>query len=510
VPRTTPPASAASPLSQSLFDTPCPPEKVDAAISQSPLTSAAIIKQEANLLRFPFFALGRRGLRNHKGLLIRGQSKLDNQSYDFEYRITCNTDDIYPGQLARKVHMGLLRVMQRKQAFPFANPIEFTWRELMDTIAILPGGRTIDQLKQAISSIEGTRIRSKFALKNAHGQHLKSRVRGYGLYSQYVFFDELMPDNETIANKNFVWLADWYLANINSLYCTPIDYALWQRLDEKSPTASRLYEFFTFNFAGDWQTLTFDYEKLTRFLPVAPKQHLSQIEQQFGPALALIVEAGVLTNAAWQRGKRGQPQLTVRRGRLLTKRGAANQWAAGVEEIETTEIRELYRQTLPEDDLVCQFHALWDGNEQYQPTSTDRTRARDILQTYGPQQAEKLLLHVVEIMREHFPGAKSFGASGRYWSDASKNAQREQASADRRRQEFIDQELENEKARQQKADLNRWQADWDRLPADEQRAIKEDVLSANSPLLRLEEHPAILHRFCLKELGKRQQLTTAA
>ena len=137
-----------------------------------------------------------RGLRNHKGLLIRGQSKLDGESYDFEYRITCNSDDLYPGQLARKVHMGLLRLMQSKQAFPFANPIEFTWRELMDTIGVVPVAGRIKQLKQAIRSIEGTRIRSKFALKNAHGKHLKSRERGYGLYSEYVFFDELMPDKK--------------------------------------------------------------------------------------------------------------------------------------------------------------------------------------------------------------------------------------------------------------------------------------------------------------------------
>ena len=79
------------------------------------LTSATAIKQEANLLRFPFFALGRKGLRNRKGLLIRGESKIDGQKCDFEYRITCNSDDLYPGQLSRKVHMGLLRIMQRTQ-----------------------------------------------------------------------------------------------------------------------------------------------------------------------------------------------------------------------------------------------------------------------------------------------------------------------------------------------------------------------------------------------------------
>ena len=510
MPPITPPDSATITTSQTLFDPPCEPNQSAAVGKPSFLTSASVVRQEANLLRFPFFALGRKGLRNHKGLLIRGQSKLDGQSYDFEYRITCNCSDLYPGQLARKVHMGLLRLMQSKQAFPIVNPIEFTWRELMDTIGIQPGGRTVEQLKLAIRSIEGTRIRSKFALKNAEGTHMKSRERGYGLYREYVFCDELMPDNETVANKNFIWLAEWYLQNINSLYCSPIDHGLWQQLDEKSPIASRLYEFFTFNFAGDWQTLTIDYDKLARFLPVVAKQHLSQIEQQFDLALALTIEAGVLAEASWQRGKHGQPQLTVRRGRLLTKRGLATKWASAIGEIESTEIKELYRQPHPEDELVCQFHALWSNDDAYCPTTAERTLARDILVKYSPQQAEKLLPSVVEIMREHFPKAKSFGATRRYWFDAEEKSRREQTAAERRKQEFVEHELEDAKAQQDKANLKRWQGHWNQLPDAEQQKIRAHVLSTSSPRLQLEKFPGHLHRLCLRELGKREPASVAA
>jgi hypothetical protein len=503
------PDSAQQTKTQSLLDTDRQPVS-SATEKPSLLTSAAIVRQEANLLRFPFFALGRKGLRSHKGLLIRGQSKIESQSYDFEYCITCNSNDLYPGQLARKVHMGLLRIMQTKQGFPFANPIEFTWRELMETIGLRPGGRTIDQLKLAIRSIEGTRIRSKFALKNAEGNHLKGRERGYGLYSEYVFFDELMPDNQTVASKNFVWLADWYLANINSLYCSPLDHNLWQYLDEKSPIASRMYEFFTFNFAGDWQTLTIDYEKLARFLPVREKKHLSQIEQQLETALALTVQTGILAQTTWQRGKHGQPQLAVRRGRMLTGSKSAPRWSSAVGEIESTEIQELYRQSQPDDELASQFHALWNHDDACRPTAAERAIAREIIAKYGVPRAEELLPRVVEIMRAHFPQAKSFGATRRYWVDAETHVRHEQTAADRRKQQFIGRELEDAKALQEKADLAQWQNQWDRLPAERQQAITRFVLSTNSPLMRLEKHPAILHRFCLKELGKRQSNDNAA
>ena len=497
---------SAVPTGQTLFDAPpvkAPsPDLRQPELSPSILNSAAIIKQEANLLRFPFFALGRKGLRNHKGLLIVGQSKLDSQTYDFEYRITCNSDDLYPGQLARKVHMGLLRIMQSTQPFPFCNPIEFTWRELMETIGILPGGRTVQQIKQAIRSIEGTRIRSKFALKNAHGKHLKGRERGYGLYNQYVFFDELMPDEETIADKNFLWLADWYLANINSLYCAPLDHGLWLRLDDASPIASRLYEFFTFNFAGDWKTLTIDYGKLHRFLPVAPEKHLSQIQKQLGKALGLVVDAGVLADAAWHRGKRDQVQLVVRRGPLLTKRGSAAALAGDQHDVEATEIRELYRQARPEDELICQFHALWDGNEQYHPTPTDRARAKAIIVTYGQQAAERLLPAVVELVRQHFPKGKSFGATTQYWPAAAAELDHKTKLVDRRKQEFVAQQLHEERRRQTFDDHERLQHLWETLPATNQQAIRDRVLASHPSTMQLEKYTRTFHRFCLQELAK--------
>ncbi len=373
----------------------------------------------------------------------------------------------------------------------------------MEAIGVVASGRTQQQIKQAIRSTHGTRIRSTFALKNAYGKHLKGRERGYGLYSEYVFFDELMPDDEKTADKNFVWLADWYLANINSLYCSPLNHGLWLALDNASPIASRMYEFFTFNFAGDWRTLTIDYDKLRRFLPVAPEKHLSQIKKQLGKALGFVVEAGVLAEANWQQGKRGQAQLVVVRGPILAKKGPATEWVAEPDELDATEIRDLYRQNRPEDELVSQFHSLWEGNDQYQATSTDRARAKEVLTAYGSRHAEKLLPLVVELLREHFPKAKSFGATARYWSDAHKTEEHTQAAGDRRKQDFIDHQLAAERRRLLETRREQLDETWSTLPEDEQQAIRDQVLASHPPSMKLEKYPRTLHNFCLEELGKR-------
>ena len=374
----------------------------------------------------------------------------------------------------------------------------------MDTIGVVSSGRTQKQLKQAIRSIAGTRIRTTHALKNADGEHLKSRERGYGLYTEYVFIDELMPDNHTIADTNFLWLADWHLANINSLYCAPLDYDLWQRLDAASPIASRLYEFFTFNFSGDWQTFPIDYEKLARFLPVAQEKHLSQIKKQFATALDQVVTAGVLAKTEWKLGKRGQPQLEVRRGPVLQKRGLASSSDLEVDDIDSTEIHELYRQARPEDELVCQFHQRFNGDDHYRPTPTERSRAKEILNMYGPQKAELLLPAVVELVREHFPGAKSFGGTGRYWADAAAAFDKSRRVAERRKQEFVAEQVDVAKRSEQRLKKQKLQQRWNSLSVDKQDALRERVLATQSPSmkLKLEKLPNVLHSFCLTELAK--------
>jgi hypothetical protein len=169
--------------------------------SPAPLaTSASVVKAEANLLRFPFFAQHTKGLRNCKGWSIEGKTTLDDETYDFEYRITCNTDDLFPGPLAREAHHALMHILTTTQTPPYCNPIGFTWRQLRKAMGKSIGGADIKRLKEAIRSIHGTRIRSMYALKNAARGYLKSRERGFGLYSEYVFLDEMMPDKSVADN----------------------------------------------------------------------------------------------------------------------------------------------------------------------------------------------------------------------------------------------------------------------------------------------------------------------
>jgi hypothetical protein len=96
-----------------------------------------------------------------------------------------------------------------------------------------------------------------------------------------------------VTDANAVWLADWYLANLNALFCAPVDYALWQALDQRSPIASRLYEFLLLNFHGPAPVLQIGYAYLATLLPVHAERFPSDARRQMEPALNLLAGAGL-------------------------------------------------------------------------------------------------------------------------------------------------------------------------------------------------------------------------
>jgi hypothetical protein len=126
-----------------------------------------LIKVEANLLRFPFFALHTKGLRELDGIECVGRRIRDGKAQRLRLSITRNVADSYPGPLSRKVHFALLR-MVTECGLPFENPIEFSWRKLSRTMGkgdVLKDNRSAhpepgDDLVGALEDVNVRELRS--------------------------------------------------------------------------------------------------------------------------------------------------------------------------------------------------------------------------------------------------------------------------------------------------------------------------------------------------------------
>jgi hypothetical protein len=322
------------------------------------------IKAEANLLRLPLFALQTKGLKTLDGIECRGQTTRNGETHSFVLTAARSTITPYPGPLARAAHLAFLSIAT-DGGFPIENPISWTWYDLCRRMGIKPSGRSLTQLKGAIESTKALYIRSHYAVySKTEERAIRTAEDHLNLYDQVTFSGTELPDGE-IAETNYVWLASWYLDNLNAMFTAPLDYELWRWLDKQSPIASRLYEFLIVNFYSGAPKLCINYSKLAQYLPVKPMAYRSLARQQFAAAFRLLDFTDVVESVTWSDSKSDLAQINIRPGGRLEPSVSRPPFPAPLAEEEFSgpfEVKELRNLKPAEWSLVTDFYQLLTGS----------------------------------------------------------------------------------------------------------------------------------------------------
>ena len=462
-----------------------------------------LIKAEVNLLRLPLFALHTKGLRTLDGIECHGTVTRNGQTHKFLLRATRNTDTLYPGPLARAAHQAFLSIAtdEIQQRGHVENPIGWRWRDLFRRMQAPASGRAIIRTKAAIESTRGLLIRSNYAIySKAQGELINHRQDDLSLYDRITFAGSRLSDG-TVADANYLWFSSWYLENLNALYTAPLDYDLWLYLNKRMPIASRLYEFLLVNFYSGAPMLRINYPNLAQFLPVTPKQYLSEAQRQLNPAFHLLKSTKIISSVPWTMSKYGVPQVNIHRGQRLTATYDRGQITFPFMEEEfpkDIEVKELRNLRPPEWQLVADFYRLWSDDTNPRPTNKELQQARGYIEQYGTRKAKALIPLVTKRLRLKFPDAKTFGATRRYIPDSANYYDKEQKGRERIRQEELQRKKEAEeqdrKLEQERETLDEWTPKWDQAPQHDKGAIRDEFLAKNPYLKR---SPKMLERFCV-------------
>lgn len=457
----------------------------DTATERPTITPRQIVQAEANLLRFPFFALHTKGLKNRRAIEVLGTRKDDEGTrHDFSLRVSRNTDYCYPGPLSRKLHFALLGMLFQQGSHPFENPITWDWRDLnRRTGDQWCGGRTIENYKDAIARTHGVVITTNYALmhKGESGkQPLPRRTKGYHLYERYEFVSELADDGG-VADGNRLWLADWYLANLNAFYSGPLKYDLWMELNNESAIASRLYEYLLYH--SRLPKLQINYRSLASFLPVAPMLYLAQARRQLDPPLQLLQLHDVVNGFEWGTARDGQIQLIIHPGPSLRRdhgKTAAPSGVVPLDEFDSLRVVEVADNQTPEADLVRRYHALRFGNDNHRPTRAELAFAASILAAHESSLVMDVLPELADVMKELWPDGRTFGAARPYFSDLIDAHVREQEQAAKRRLEQEQTARDEQQSRAAKAARiernQRLFEQWHNLPPTEQERLAQRAI----------------------------------
>lgn len=455
------------------------------------------------MLRFPLFALSTKGLRTLDGIRCRGRIARGGQSIQFTFTATRNTSTLYPGPLARSAHLAFLSLLT-EAGRPVPQPLTWTWYDLTRRMNIVRGGAVVRQLQQAILATAGLMLQSSAALyAKTEGQPIETRGEALHLYQRVVFAGMKLPDG-SVAERNELWLSDWYRQNLDSFFTAPLDYALWKYLDERSTIASRLYEFLLVNFYRPLPSLRINYETLVQFLPVKAEKYLSSAQRQLRSALVLLENFGLLKSVDWQPSKTALAQLVLERGDRLGSRadaGLVETSPPDDERFDLVEVEELRNLKPPEYFLVTDFYRLWSGTSFKMPTAKELQQAKDLIARHGQTTAKGIIEIAIKRMKLQWPDAKAFGAVTMYLPEAAAEYERLQR---RREGERKDRQAIQAETREQseKAETEATaRRAWDNLNEEERGRMRESMLASQPKNLR--KFPDLLERMCITELGKR-------
>jgi hypothetical protein len=480
----------------------------DAEVSSLPSLGQLLplqIRVEANLLRLPLFALHTKGLKTLDGIMCRGRFTRDGQTHEFIFSATRNTSTLYPGPLARAAHLAFLSILTER-GLPVQNPVHWSWRDLCRRMRIACSGKTVVALKKAIQSTAGLMIQSQHALySKPEGQPLSTREDTLHLYDRVVFVGSELPDGSR-SDTNGLWLSEWYLQNLNAMFTAPLDYALWRYLDERSPIASRLYEFLLINFYSGTPVLRINYETLVQFLPVHAERYRSDAVRQLATAFEVLTSTKVLSAAHWSDARNTVGQLRLQRGDRLIAAAARSQPTAFTPEefTDAIQLKELRNLKPNEHALVTDFYRLWAGSDTTRPSKKDLDHAAELITGHGLTRAKSFIPLLVKRLRTEWPDAKSFGAAIRYLPDIIKEVDKQERHAKLKQQEREAQQRERDEAQHAADEKAALRARWLTLSTAEQNDIRQAVLAKQPASLK--KYPVIAESLCLAELARRRTL----
>ena len=454
------------------------------------------LRAEATLLRVPIFALAIKGSASLDGFEFRHSRKRGERTVESVIRTERDAKAPYPGPLSRRVHMAVLSLVTDR-GFPFENPVTWTWRDLCRRMGLPCSGRRDGELKAALRATWGLKIFGMAAAADSRGQgHGHSQVRNREswrrLYAECEFLNETKTDG-AVADANRLWLAPWYLDSLNALHSAPVDYALWKRLEQVGPLASRLYEYLIPAFYKR-ETLEAAYDRLAAAMPVVAESRRSHAVRQFAGALAALQAEGVLADSGWDAMKgTGRPKLLLSRGPRLAPRGGAGgpssgEVVAGVE----ADPRPVFDPEAPAR-LAAEFYRIL--GKDHRPLKSDLAVARDLIERYGADEARDRLPDAVRLLKARFRNAETMGALVRYFEETARESDRRRRESARGlvQRPSTGDPVEVNAA----ADDDRRRALWATLTDSDRRAIRDAVLAEHPDFRRV---PALLEAACLQRL----------
>lgn len=278
------------------------PETSSADKQLAPRKKAALrtpdfIKIEKNLISLGFFTPSSKRIKDEKSKTITFTKVIDGKR--IEAKATIVPAAIYglPVTADQDKYLALQKIINdlRQEKGEVVNPVTFTSAEMLKLLEQADAGKNYQEISEWLDLMSNTGIISEGVVYLA-GKKVWAKDR-FRVFDRAVSFGrELEPGK--VAEKNYVWLSEWQLENINNNYLLPVDFDAYKQL--KNHISKALVPLLQIWLFASREEGYFEkrYDEICQLLRIRQYFYLSEIKRNFAPSLDELVEHEYLES--WQ------------------------------------------------------------------------------------------------------------------------------------------------------------------------------------------------------------------
>lgn len=284
---------------------------VEAARETGEVTASDFIKVEKNLTSLGFFTPSTHKIRTPQAKEVSFTRTHEGKRERVSVTIAPSVLSSLPTTADQDKYLAFQKIItdRRQDGDEIRNPISFTSAELLRSLnKRVDAGKNYDDIESWLDRMTSTTVISKSAVFLA-GRKSWATDR-FHVFERAVSIGQELPDG-TVADKNYVWLSEWQLENINNNYVLPIDFETYKQLKNYiSKALVPILQVWLYT-SQDEGAFEKRYDEFCQYLNVREYEHLSKIKEKLSPALDELVSHGYIASWRIERASDGESYKVV-------------------------------------------------------------------------------------------------------------------------------------------------------------------------------------------------------
>jgi hypothetical protein len=249
---------------------------------------ADFVKVEKNLASLGFFTPSSKRLKTPKAKTIQFTRYIEGKRVEAKVTIEPSVSFGLPVTADQDKLIAFLKIVEamKQEMGTVSNPIGFTSADITHLLGKTKGGRYYEDISEWLDVMVTTTVISEGAVYFA-GRRKFAKDR-FHVFARAISFGDELPDG-AIADRNYVWLSEWQLENINNNHLLPVDFETYKQL--KNHIAKALVPTLQIWLYASREEGVFEkrYDEFCQFLNIKQYHYLSQVNQKLSPALDELV-----------------------------------------------------------------------------------------------------------------------------------------------------------------------------------------------------------------------------